>query len=221
MRRAPLYITLILSLLSAAHTALAQQPIDEKPFEIGAQFTCIRLDQLESIVATPFGTYRTSTFDSSSCGFGGRFGYNLNRYFSIEAEGNFFPDTARYDLRKTRKAQLFTGAKAGIRTEEFGIFAKAKPGIMYFSGFPLHDSCSGFFLGPISCNLEKQTNFALDLGVVAEYYTSDRVILRLDMGDTIIHFKNIGPTPYIGGSVFTPASTTHNLQVSFGVSVRF
>jgi hypothetical protein len=219
MRRAAFYFTFILSLLPA--TALAQPPIDETPFEIGPQFTCIRLDQLESIVAIPFGSFRTSTFDSSACGFGGRFGYNLNRFLSIEAEGNFFPNRVNYDPRNSRKVQLFTGAKAGIRTDEFGIFAKAKPGIMYFSGFPLHDSCTGFFLGSISCNQEQQTNFAIDLGVVAEYYTSERIILRLDMGNTIIKFKKVGPTPYAGGSVFTPASTTHNLQVNFGVSMRF
>lgn len=80
------------------------------------------------------------------------------------------------------------------------------------------------------------TGFSLDVGGVAELYPSKRVIVRLDVGDTIANrqapsffvsqpiFNRQAPLALIGNEVFVvpgPSVTTHNLQLSVGVGFRF
>jgi hypothetical protein len=48
-------VSLILSLLPAAHIALAQQALDEHPFEVGGQLPGIRLGPLISKITGPDG----------------------------------------------------------------------------------------------------------------------------------------------------------------------
>jgi len=225
MKRALFCVTFILYLLP--QTALAQQPLDEKPFEIGGQLVSIELARLKSEVTGPDGITRDAdNFKMERFGIGGRFGYNLNRALSLEAEGNYFPRWNRFGPE--RKAQFFAGIKAGIRKEMFGVFAKARPGLMHFASISLHENCSistitpaPGTLAPINCVPLKQTNFAFDLGGVVEYYPTERTIIRFDAGDTIIHFRKMGPTQLFNYSVFTPAATTHNFQCSLGFSIRF
>jgi hypothetical protein len=52
------------------------------------------------------------------------------------------------------------------------------------------------------------TEFALDIGGVFELYPSRRVAFRFDIGDTIIRFGGLG-------------FTSHNLQITTGVALRF
>lgn len=212
MNRVNTYATLILCLLAATQTTLAQQTVDDTGFEIGGHLTGIGLSPLETIVTTPERVIRTSVFNSSYPGIGGRFGYNFNRVISIEAEGNFFPKFIGGEVSK--KAQFLAGLKAGIRTEHFGIYAKARPGLMYFGSIPSHSICTG------SCVNKTQTNFAFDLGSVVEYYPSPRTIVRVDFGDTLVRFKTVGPTPAFTDSILTPSQTIHNFQFSIGFGWR-
>jgi opacity protein-like surface antigen len=212
MNRVNAYATLILCLLAATQAALAQQTVDDTRFEIGGYLTGIGLSPLETIVTIPERVIRTSDFNRGYPGIGSRFGYNFNRVISIEAEGNFFPKLI--DGEVSKKAQFLAGLKTGIRTEHFGIYAKARPGLMYFGSIPSHTICSG------SCVKKTQTNFAFDLGGVVEYYPSPRTIVRVDFGDTLVHFKTVGPTPGFNFSILTPAQTIHNFQFSIGFGWR-
>jgi opacity protein-like surface antigen len=228
MKRAFFCVSLILCLLSATQIALAQQALDENPFEAGGHLPGIRLGQLVSKITGPDGITRDADqFNLGYTGIGGRFGYNFNRALSIEAEGNFFPHRNWNEVEHSRKAQFFAGFKAGIRSEKFGLFAKARPGLMYFSSIPWQESCIVSDTTPpppalpYTCVPQKQTNFAFDAGGVVEYYPSPRTIVRFDAGDTIVHFRAMGPTQYFDNSVFTPATTTHNFQCSLGFSIRF
>jgi opacity protein-like surface antigen len=227
MKRACFFGALILCLLPATHTALAQQASEDNSFEVGGQLVGIDMGPLESIITFQGMTIRRDQFDVGYVGVGGRFGYNFNRFLSIEAEGNFFPERNFNEVEQSRKAQFLAGLKAGIRTEKFGVFAKARPGLMYFSSIPAHERCTfspitpTVFTSTTSCVQEKQTNFAFDVGGVVEYYPTSRIIIRLDLGDTLVHFKETGPTPNFGSSVFTPANTTHNFQCSIGFGIRF
>jgi hypothetical protein len=131
-------------------------------------------------------------------GAGGRFTYNLNDYIGLDNEVNFFlPDEG-----PAYATQGLFGIKAGKRTKYVGIFAKARPG----------------FQTNLVVNDREQVRFAMDVGGVAEFYPSRHVVLRLDAGDVIIPFGNdvVGP-PFRAQRL----GTTHNLQCSLGVSIRF
>lgn len=89
---------------------------EETPrFEIGAQYTALRLSEL----------------DVTDSGFGGRFTYNVNDNFAVEAGGNFFPRDREFE--GGRKVQGLFGVKAGVRGERVGVFAKVRPGFVRFS----------------------------------------------------------------------------------------
>lgn len=206
----------------AAQTTRAQTQIDEHRFEVGGQLTVVSLQPLESTVTLPGMIVRTNQFGQGAVGFGGRVGYNINEYVAVETEGTYFPERNFSEVDLNRKGQFFAGVKAGKRFEKFGVFAKARPGVMYFSELGSHTRCDIEAYPQLVCDELSQTNFALDLGGVVEYYPSPRIIIRFDAGDTVVRFKEAGPTPLPGnGSVFTPAATTHNFQASVGVGFRF
>ncbi len=64
MNRANGYVTLILCLLAATQTALAQQAVDDIPFEIGGHLTSIKLGPLETIFTTPERVFRSNVFNT-------------------------------------------------------------------------------------------------------------------------------------------------------------
>ena len=90
----------------------------------------------------------------------------------------------------------------GIFRDPFGV---SKPG----GSIPSHERASS-------------TEPNLDVGGVVEYYTARGVILRFDLGDSIIRYAR----RTVRVSDFVPPLkagdfTTHNWQRSFGVSFRF
>lgn len=166
-------------------------------YEIGAHFSLIRLRDL----------------DSTDPGVGTRFGFNITDAIGLEAEVTSFPRFEGRLFRGGRKTQALVGVKTGMRSEKFGIFAKLRPGIMRFSSnevvpCPEGSACE------LAIDLKGQTNFALDLGGILEFYPSRRWMTRIDIGDTIIRF---GDRSFPVGQSFT----SHNLQVSVGFAVRF
>jgi hypothetical protein len=68
--------------------------------------------------------------------------------------------------------------------------------------------------------VDHEKDFVMDVGGVFEFYPADRVVIRGDLGDTIIRYQSrvVGTltTP-----VLVPAQTKNNLQVSLGVGWRF
>ena len=131
-------------------------------------------------------------------GAGGRFTYNVYNYIALDSEVNFFlPDEGP----PTATQSLF-GIKAGKRTKYVGVFAKVRPGFQ--TNFVVND--------------REQARLALDVGGVAEFYPNRHVVLRVDAGDVIIPFGN----NVVGEGLFAQRlGTTHNLQYSLGVGIRF
>jgi hypothetical protein len=75
------------------------------------------------------------------------------------------------------------------------------------------------FPPPIECLLSAgRTELAFDLGGSAEFHSSRRTVVRMDLGDTII--RHGGPV-MIRSSAHTNGLTTHNLQLNLGLSLRF
>ena len=214
---------LALTFLLATRAAFAQAPdLAKHPFEAGFQVGLVQVNPLRSIVTLDDGTViQSSQFDQTFASIGGRLAYNLNRYVALEAEGNFIPKRNFSEVEQSRKAQFLAGVKAGLRKGKFGVFAKARPGVMYFSVLPSHTTCILTSPRIFACAQENQTNFALDVGGVVEAYPSPRTVIRFDAGDTIVRFKEAGPTRLITASTFTPADTLHNFQMSVGVSFRW
>src|SRR5438128_1742535 len=175
-----------LSFLVLSHQPVGAQSEVPK-LELGAQFSVIRLTDL----------------DTTEPGVGGRITYNLNRHLSVEGEFNFFPREQTFFSGGQKIEGLF-GAKYGWRSDKFGVFGKLRPGLMHFDalavGCPPGLLCAAIAVRPI-----EETNFALDVGGVFEYYPSRHTAVRFDLGDTIIRYDG-----------FTPSFTNHNLQFNVG-----
>lgn len=154
-------------------------------------------------IGAQFSLIRLRDLGTTNGGFGGRITYNATDNFAFDAEFNYFPQDGTLFLEGGRKTQGFFGLKTGVRSGSAGIYGKIRPGFMRFSrdfdGLP-----------------NGRTEFALDVGGVIEFYPSGRAIVRFDVGDTIIRF---GAQNTLVGPI--SSFTSHNLQFSVGVGVRF
>ena len=188
-----------------------------KKFEAAAEFTTLERES--------FGGQRTEP------GFGGRFTYNLNRNFSIESAGYFFPKRCFNCQNNGQIAEGLAGVKVGKRFENWGIFGKARPGVISFSQGKFNivqvTSDPAF---PLEIERKRLTSFATDLGGVVEFYPKKRIVTRFDAGDTIIHFSQRTTNAIQFDSltntfsllpVNSPARNTHNFQFMASVGFRF
>lgn len=195
-------------------------------FEVGAQFTSLSFTEVEHIPGSPplFPPFKFRDTQTQA-GFGGRFTYNVTPNFALEMQGDFFPrDTGLFNNARVggRTLQGQAGIKIGKRFESFGIFGKARPGVISssktakFDGF---DNSQGFPLSRF--HLGRRTSFSMDLGGVLEFYPSSRIVTRFDGGDTMTRFGSVVlPFGFSELSV-TPPETIHNFQFSAGVGFRF
>jgi hypothetical protein len=199
-------------LLIASQTINAQ--VDEHKAEVGGLYTVISLTDFQTRI---FPT--TGHGSNTVSGLGGRFGYNFHKNFAIDAEASFFPEAHLLNEEFGQKMQGFIGVKAGVRKKKVGVFAKARPGVMWFGEFSTRGGCSSTSFGSV-CGVAHEKDFALDLGGVFEYYPTDRLIMRADIGDTIVRYQS-HPTGTLSGPVLIPSATKNNLQISLGIGWRF
>jgi hypothetical protein len=202
-------VTLFVCLLINSTTTRAQSQADSPPrYEVGVHFSALTL--------TPGNDYRTEV------GFGGRFTFNINPNFALEAETTIFPNSGRSSDQRTdgNAFEGLFGVKAGKRWQKFGVFAKVRPGFVSFSdGHPVYDFSTP---GAVNFHADRATHFATDVGGVLELYVSRRIMTRFDVGDTIIRYGSQTST-----NLFQPLNTTipqetrHNLQVNGGIGFRF
>lgn len=199
MRKRFFYTVVALLLLAPAG---ARAQTEDHKFEVGAVFT----------------TLGAENFGDSAKGLGARFGYNFNDHFALDAETAFFPSDELGNNLIGQNAQGFVGIKAGARSKYVGAFVKARPGVMFIG-----NSTSGFDCdtqGTFRTCRPERNHLALDAGVVAEFYPTSRTIVRLDLGDTIVRFRNAGLNVFNGTQV-SSTDVTHNLQFSVGFGYRF
>ena len=176
-----------------------QAQSDPPKVEIGGHFSLLRLPREGQI------------FETTATGGGARVIFNLNASVALEGEVNYY--------RKLNDSPILTdspavaglfGVKAGWRSEKVGVFAKVRPGVLHFE--ETIDPRIVFIVPP---PVPRNPHFALDLGGVIEMYPSRRVVVRFDVGDTIIRFRYYGPLP---GEI---RFATHNLQFNAGIGFRF
>ncbi|HEX8721262.1 MAG TPA: outer membrane beta-barrel protein [Pyrinomonadaceae bacterium] len=209
------FASLTFLLLSLAPAAAAQER-DAPKVEVGIQFTSL------SVNLPGFGG------TENAAGVGGRVTYNLTDYFAVEAEGNLLPTGLRRTYVTGGAAQqLQAGVKAGKRWNRFGLFAKARPGLVSFGDTetPVLVESGGFT--NVDFTRERKTHFSMDVGGVMEFYPSRKVLVRFDAGDTIIRFgehPELLPSAAIPFDLFVglaPSEITHNFQFTGGVAYRF
>ena len=199
-----LFALVIVALLApaAARAQAGDAPdVDAHKAEVGVFYTGVNLEG----------------FGETVNGLGGRFGYNLNRHLALDAEFSFFPETRLGNRQLGQKAQGFVGVKAGARASRVGVFAKARPGVMFIGEVTSGFNCTGTSFGQ-TCR-PSHNNFALDAGGVLELYPSARTIVRLDAGDTIVRIRNA--TAGVIGAPAVTSDTTHSFQFSVGFGYRF
>ena len=208
-----LFVVAVIFLMQSQ--ALAQT--EEIPkFEVAAEFTTLERESFPERITQP--------------GFGPRFTYNLNRVFSLEAAGYFFPKKCTQCLNGGNVAEGLAGVKITKRFEKWGIFAKARPGVISFSRGALDVVPGSSPFGPVDFQFKRLNAFAMDVGGGVEFYPSKRIVTRFDAGDTIIHFgrrdmKTIIFDPVTNttkpGTLSIPGRTTHNFQFMTSVGFRF
>lgn len=212
MRRSVVGLTVVVCFVTAAAaTAVAQDK--EHPFEVGGVFTIVELTDFQSRII-PRGVG-----NNTMSGLGGRFAYNINKNVAIDAEVNFLPKNHLLNEQFGQKMQGFVGLKAGIRKHKVGVFAKARPGVMWFGDIAEQGSCNHTDLFSV-CRVAHEQDFVMDVGGVLEYYPADRLIFRADIGDTIIKYpQRVFAT--IPTQITVNGGWKNNLQLSFGVGWRF
>lgn len=209
------FVAAIVVLVLAQAQAFSQS--QELPkFEVAAEFTTFERAE--------FGGRRTDP------GLGGRFTYNINKIFAVEAAGYFFPKKCFDCVNNGRMTQVVGGVKVGKRFEKWGIFAKARPGVASFShgDFEIIPTGAGGVL-PFRFEALRLNAFAADIGGVLEFYPSKRIVTRIDVGDTILHFtrrrSNFIAVDSAGDFILVPftrpARTTHHIQFVTSVGFRF
>ncbi|HEX6186065.1 MAG TPA: outer membrane beta-barrel protein [Pyrinomonadaceae bacterium] len=195
-------LTAVLLAPAAARAQTTDAPdVEAHRVEVGVLYTGINLEG----------------FGETINGLGGRFGYNFHKHVALDTEFSFFPETHLGNQQSGQKTQGFVGVKAGTRTRHVGVFAKARPGVMFIGEITSGFNCSGTSFGR-TCR-PSHNNFAFDVGGVLELYPSSRAIVRLDAGDTIVRIRN-ATTGVIGSPVATN-DITHNFQFSVGFGYRF
>ncbi|HEX8146636.1 MAG TPA: outer membrane beta-barrel protein [Pyrinomonadaceae bacterium] len=214
--RAPFTFNALILLLLASAAGASAQEHDAPKLEIGVQYSSLSVD------LPGFGGTETAV------GVGGRITYNLTDYFAVEAEGNLSPSDIRSDYTTGGASQqLQFGAKVGKRWRRFGIFAKARPGLVSFGDTLTPVQVQSGSVTGFRYDRGRKTHFSTDVGGVLEFYPSRRVLVRFDAGDTIIRYgerRELQFDPAGTGSQFIgPArpEVKHNFQFTAGVGFRF
>ena len=182
------------------------QASDDYHLEVGMQYTSMQV----------------SVLGSTESGIGGRFGVKVNRYLTAEGELNFFPESRFGNSGFEELGQGLIGVKSGYSNQRVGIFGKFRPGFVDFPKLKLTGGLCQVSGDTVVCSRTGRTGYrlAFDLGGVVEFYPAHNYMIRVDVGDTMIRFKNdvffTFPNPTTVKDGFS-----HNLQVSAGFSFRF
>lgn len=196
-------------------------------YEVGVQYTSLSLDPPRFIFMLP--VIGGEQFTRAEPAIGGRFTFNFNEHFAVEAATDFFTrdNFPAYNMGG-RAIQGQFGAKIGKRWNRFGVFGKARPGFISFSKvrqrvgtetitFDGREIVFGRF------EVRRKTYHSLDLGGVFEFYPTRRLVTRFDVGDTLIRYDRRFFEGFSLSQPFSeaPPETKHNFQFTAGIGFRF
>jgi len=196
----------LMAIIASLSVEARPQASDDHRLEVGMQYTSMQISVLET----------------TESGIGGRFGIKLSRYLTAEGEVNFFPESRLGNSGFEQRLQGLIGVKSGYSNRRFGIFGKFRPGTVDFPKLKLMRGLCQVSGDTVVCSRSGRTGhrLAFDLGGVVEFYPAQSYVIRVDVGDTMIRFKDdvffTFPDPTRVKNGFS-----HNLQVSAGFSFRF
>ena len=182
---------------------LERPPVDH--WEIGAQYSNISLPVLSN-------TCSELACRKNLSGLGVNFDYNFTRGIGFDSTLNFIPGQQG---TQPMMEGLF-GVRMGARFEHFGVFAKVRPGFIYYeNAFPIQGETATASL----------TRFATDVGGIVEYYPERNSTLRFDVGTTLVRYltNHKDPHAYELGTLLSPQYivTQGNFQVATSYVYRF
>lgn len=161
---------------------------------------------------------RSSEFDHTDTGVGGRFSWHPTSLVGADAEMTFYPASFpnANGFSRSRIEGLF-GVTVGPRLAGVRPFARVRPGFLTFRGQPV--VCILIFPPPLSCELAAgRTLFAMDLGGGVELFPTSRAVVRVDVGDRILKYP--GPS-FRNGRATEDSFYSHDFRLSAGAGVRF
>jgi hypothetical protein len=172
-------------------------------WEIGTQYTNV------SLPAVSTGCTNCRQYNS---GGGVNFDYNLTRGFGFDSVLNVLPAQGG---SHAMLEGLF-GMKAGERWQHWGLFARIRPGFIYYEkAMP-----GGGVTTP-----ESLTRFAADFGGTVEVYPNRRSTLRFDVGTTLVRYLSDHTDPRVSQIQSLLSNqyivTQGNFQISTGYVYRF
>jgi len=161
---------------------------------------------------------RSSEFDDTDTGVGGRLSWHPNALVGADAEMTVYPASFpnANGFSRSRIEGLF-GVTVGPRLPGVRPFASLRPGFLAFRGQSV--VCILIFPPPLSCELARgRTLFALDVGGGVELFPASRAVVRVDVGDRILKYP--GPS-FRNGRATQDSFYSHDFRVSAGAGVRF
>jgi len=187
--------------------AVKEKDPDEQPlqhYSIATQYTNVSLPVIKP------GCEKPCRENLSGGGFG--FGYNFTRHFAFDSALNFLPAQAG---TQGMMEGLF-GVKLGQRWDRWGLFAKTRPGFIYYN-----EALPGRGI----TEPHSLSRFVWDFGGVAEVYTHRNGTLRFDVGTTLVRYltdQTDTRFTQIGGVISSQYYTNQgNFQISTGYTYRF
>jgi len=154
--------------------------------------------------------------DQNQAEIGGRFSWNVSRQIAVEGEVEASPfrtTNLTTPYQGGHLLQTFVGVKIGKRWDKFGVFGRFRPGFTSYSGV-IKEFTTG------ATEFGRRTDPAFDVGGGFEFFVSRRILLRYDLGDTVIHYSSTS-VRISGQAVPAPGVVRNNFQFSTGIAFRF
>lgn len=143
---------------------------------------------------------------------GGRVTFNVTRFLAVDSEisSSLISLNAASNYDGGDALQFLFGAKATARRKGFALFAKARPGLISYSG-----AIKSLQNVPPFVITQRIGEFAMDVGGGVEFFAGRRLLFRYDLGDTIVH------QPALTGTFPLPSHNVNNVQFETAVAFRF
>src|SRR6266849_4364483 len=203
-RSVPYSLGFLALLFSALIVPAARAQEEYSRFEVGGQFSLIRL--LDS-----------SSSAQSHLGFGGRLDINLTRRLAFESQLDFFPPPASPFLqsRGGRALQALFGIRGKVlQSRHFAVYGLLRPGLIHFEKVAIFSSTL-----PLTFTTRPATYFLINLGGGIEFYPSPRLIARFEISGSPYRIPNF-TQQVASGFVSVPGEITDHFGISVGVGYR-
>lgn len=161
---------------------------------------------------------RSSEFDDTDTGVGGRLSWHPVSLIGAEAEMTVYPASfPNGNGFSRRRIEGLFGVTVGPRLPGLRPYARVRPGFLTFRRQSV--VCILIFPPPLSCELATgRTLFALDLGGGVELFPASRAVIRVDVGDRILKYP--GPS-FRNGRATQDSFYSHDFRLAAGAGVRF